>query len=379
MTSGPMGQKWTKNCGGDGLPFQIIRNDITKIKADAIVNTANPKPIVGGGTDSAIYNAAGEKKLLAERKKIGEIARGEAAITPAFNLQAKYIIHTVGPAWEDGKHGEFEILENCYRNSLRIAASNGCESIAFPLIATGVYGFPKDKALQIATSEIQKFLFENEMSVMLVVFDRKAFELSGKVFSEVQSFVDENYVKRSYHREYRGRHGKNDDLDLEEYELRYRELALEEDYAEEAVLLEATMPEPSSVFSDGIENMSLDEVIGNPGDSFQERLFKLIDQSGMDDVSMYKKANITKKVFSDIRSKKSYKPSKKTAVALIIALELPMDEAQDLLARAGFAFSPSSRFDLIVGYFISHGIYDIYTINEVLFANKQECLGTSLN
>jgi len=374
-----MGQKWTKNCGGDGLPFQIIRNDITKIKADAIVNTANPKPIVGGGTDSAIYNAAGEKKLLAERKKIGEIARGEAAITPAFNLQAKYIIHTVGPAWEDGKHGEFEILENCYRNSLRIAASNGCESIAFPLIATGVYGFPKDKALQIATSEIQKFLFENEMSVMLVVFDRKAFELSGKVFSEVQSFVDENYVKRSYHREYRGRHGKNDDLDLEEYELRYRELALEEDYAEEAVLLEATMPEPSSVFSDGIENMSLDEVIGNPGDSFQERLFKLIDQSGMDDVSMYKKANITKKVFSDIRSKKSYKPSKKTAVALIIALELPMDEAQDLLARAGFAFSPSSRFDLIVGYFISHGIYDIYTINEVLFANKQECLGTSLN
>ena len=374
-----MDQKWTKNCGGEDLPFQIVRNDITKIKADAIVNTANPKPIVGGGTDSAIYNAAGEKKLLSERKKIGEIARGEAAITPAFDLQAKYIIHTVGPAWEDGKHGEFEILENCYRNSLRIAASNGCESIAFPLIATGVYGFPKDKALQIATSEIQKFLFENEMSVMLVVFDRKAFELSGKVFSEVQSFVDENYVKRSYHREYRGRHGKNDDLDLEEYELRYRELALEEDYAEEAVLLEATMPEPSSVFSDGIENMSLDEVIGNPGDSFQERLFKLIDQSGMDDVSMYKKANITKKVFSDIRSKKSYKPSKKTAVALIIALELPMDEAQDLLARAGFAFSPSSRFDLIVGYFISHGIYDIYTINEVLFANKQECLGTSLN
>ena len=270
-------------------------------------------------------------------------------------------------------------MKNCYRNSLRIAASNGCASIAFPLIATGVYGFPKDKALQIATSEIQKFLFENEMSVMLVVFDRKAFELSGKVFSEVQSFVDENYVKRSYHREYRGRHGKNEDFDLEEYELRYRELAIEEDYAEEAVLLEAAMPEPSSVFSDGIENMSLDEVIGNPGDSFQERLFKLIDRSGMDDVSMYKKANITKKVFSDIRSKKSYKPSKKTAVALIIALELPMDEAQDLLARAGFAFSPSSRFDLIVGYFISHGIYDIYTINEVLFANKQECLGTSLN
>lgn len=361
------------------MPFQIIRNDITKIKADAIVNTANPKPIIGGGTDSAIYNAAGEAKLFSERKKIGEIARGEAAITPAFDLQAKYIIHTVGPAWEDGNHGEFDILRSCYKKSLDLAKEKHCDSIAFPLIATGVYGFPKDKALQIATSTIQEFLFENDMSVMLVVFDRKAFELSGKVFTDVQSFVDENYVKRSYHREYRSRHRETEEFELAEYELRLKELNLEEEFEEDAILSDVAMPESSSIFSDDMANMSLDEVIGNPGDSFQERLFKLIDRSGLDDVSMYKKANITKKVFSDIRSKKSYKPSKKTAVALIIALELPMDEAQDLLARAGFAFSPSSRFDLIVGYFISHGIYDIYTINEVLFANKQECLGTSLN
>lgn len=361
------------------MPFQIIRNDITKVKVDAIVNTANPKPIIGGGTDSAIYKAAGEDALLAERMKIGEIKRGSVAITPAFKLQAKYIFHTVGPAWEDGKHGEFDTLKSCYTNSLNLAKENHCESIAFPLIATGVYGFPKDKALQIATSAIQEFLFENDMSVMLVVFDRKAFELSGKVFTDVQSFVDENYIKRSYHREYHNRRRDLEKFGVEEYELRCSKLVAEEEDMEDAVLMNASMPEPSSIFTDGIADMSLDEVIGNPGDSFQERLFKLIDRSGLDDVSMYKKANITKKVFSDIRSKKSYKPSKKTAVALIIALELPMDEAQDLLARAGFAFSPSSRFDLIVGYFISHGIYDIYTINEVLFANKQECLGTSLN
>ncbi|MBQ8666099.1 MAG: macro domain-containing protein [Lachnospiraceae bacterium] len=372
------------------MPFQIIRNDITKVKADAIVNTANPKPIIGGGTDSAIYEAAGKNKLLAERRKIGDIHRGDARITPAFNLSAKYVIHTVGPAWQGGEHGEFDILESCYKRSLELAEENGCESIAFPLIATGVYGFPKDEALKIATSTIQEFLYEHDMAVMLVVFDRKAFELSGKVYADVQSYVDENYVKRSYHREYKLSVADSSYEDIEEYERRYRRNEPEafDDFTEDgspdedlvgAKLLDAAPILQKNVFSSGIEDMSLDELIGNPADSFQERLFQLIDRSGLDDVTVYKKANITKKVFSDIKTKKNYKPSKKTAVAFIIALELSMDEAQDLLSRAGFALSPSSRFDLIVGYFISHGNYDMMTINETLFANKQECLGTSLN
>lgn len=368
------------------MPFQIIRNDITKVKADAIVNTANPKPIIGGGTDSAIYAAAGKDKLLAERKKIGDIHRGDARITPAFNLSAKYVIHTVGPAWQGGENGEFDILESCYKRSLELAERKGCESIAFPLIATGVYGFPKDKALRIATATIQEFLYEHDMAVLLVVFDRKAFELSGKVYADVQSYVDENYVKRSYHREYRLKAAASCNEDAEVYGSRYllNEPESADDFSENCSPdgvkpLGANPMLHKNVFSDGIEAMSLDELIGNPADSFQERLFQLIDRSGLDDVTVYKKANITKKVFSDIKTKRNYKPSKKTAVAFIIALELSMDEAQDLLSRAGFTLSPSSRFDLIVGYFISHKNYDMMTINETLFANKQECLGTKLD
>ena len=334
------------------MPFQIIRNDITKVKADIIVNTANPKPTFDGGVDSAIYEAAGKEKLLAERKKIGDIAPGEAAITPAFSLNAKYIIHTVGPTWKDGKHSELETLKSCYEKSLDLALQNNCESIAFPLIATGVYGFPKDKALQVATSVIQEFLFEHEMSITLVVFDRKAFELSGKVYSDVQEYISENYV----------------DLSMRcESMMRRSERRVDTLSAPEAC------PDESEMFDYSEE--SLDELLNSPAENFQEKLFSLIDNSGLDDVAVYKKANITKKVFSDIKTKKNYRPSKKTAVAFAIALELSLDETVDLLQRAGMALSPSSKFDLIVRYYISHGIYDMMEINLTLFKNQQECLG----
>ena len=334
------------------MPFQIIRNDITKVKADIIVNTANPKPTFDGGVDSAIYEAAGKEKLLAERKKIGDIAPGETAITPAFSLNAKYIIHTVGPTWKDGKHSELETLKSCYEKSLDLALQKNCESIAFPLIATGVYGFPKDKALQVATSVIQEFLFEHEMSITLVVFDRKAFELSGKVYSDVQEYISENYV----------------DLSMRcESMMRRSERRVDTLSAPEACTDESEMFDYSEE--------SLDELLNSPAENFQEKLFSLIDNSGLDDVTVYKKANITKKVFSDIKTKKNYRPSKKTAVAFAIALELSLDETVDLLQRAGMALSPSSKFDLIVRYYISHGIYDMMEINLTLFKNQQECLG----
>lgn len=366
------------------MPFQIIRNDITKVKVDAIVNTANPKPLIGGGTDRAIYEAAGKDRLLAERKKIGDIRRGESRITPAFGLPAKYVIHTVGPAWHGGTQGEFDILGDCYRKSLELAEKNGCESVAFPLIATGVYGFPRDKVLRIATSVIQEFLFGHEMAVLLVVFDRSAFELSGKVYADVQSFVDENYVKRSYRREYRMDMAESECYAAEDCERiccceeMEGEIVPPEAVFRRAKVLDASLLREKNVFADGMGSKSLDELVGCPAGSFGERLFQLIDQSGLDDVTVYKRANITKKVFSDIKNRKNYKPSKKTAVAFIIALELKMEDAQDLLARAGFALSPSSRFDLIVGYFISHGNYDMMAINETLFAYRQECLGTRL-
>ena len=184
------------------MPFRIVRNDITKVKADIIVNTANPNPICASGTDLAIYEAAGKEQLLAERAQIGKIARGEIAVTGAYNLNAKYIIHTVGPVWEDGKHHEFDILENCYRKSLQKAAQLKCDSITFPLISTGVYGFPKDKALQIAVSVFSEFLLENDMQIILVVFDKKSFQLSSQIVGEIDSYIDANYVRDSHKREY---------------------------------------------------------------------------------------------------------------------------------------------------------------------------------
>lgn len=328
------------------MPFKIVRNNITHVKADAIVNTANPMPVVGGGTDSAVYDAAGREELLSKRREIGEIKPGEARVTDAFALDAKYIIHTVGPVWVDGAHGEAEVLRNCYRNSLELAGKLDCKSIAFPLISTGVYGFPKDEALQIALAEINSFLLKSEMQVVLVVFDRKSFELSGKLLSGIEEYIDENgvdvTVKREYgpnsrfHAEYRSNH------------LSMREL------------------QPAKKLSD---------VLGEAGKSFQDKLFELIDASGMTDVEVYKKANIDRKVFSRIKCKKDYKPSKKTAVSFAIALKLDMAATKDLLGRAGFAFSPSSRSDLIISYFIEQKRYDIYEINTALFEYDEPILG----
>ena len=361
------------------MPFQIIRNDITKVKADAIVNTANPNVVVGSGTDSAIYHAAGEKELLAERKKIGIMMPGEVAYTPAFNLDAKYIIHTIGPSWIDGNHNEREILHSCYEKSLNLAAELECKSIAFPLIATGVYGFPKDEALQIALAEINKFLLSHDMRVILVVFDRKAFELSGKLVGDIEEYIDEHSADEIRDAEYGGRYGNTRRERLERLESlhsaimpdTYDEDEPEEDESESQIIY-AEVAAPS--FPD-VSGMSLDEVLDSSEDTFQQRLFKLIDESGMDDVTVYKKANIDRKVFSRIRCKEDYKPKKKTAVAFAIALQLDMPTMLDLLSRAEIAFSPSNKFDLIITYFITNKVYDIYEINAALFKYGQPILG----
>lgn len=329
------------------MPFQIIRNDITKVKADAIVNTANPNVTIGSGTDTAIYNAAGKEKLLAERKKIGLMYPGQVAHTLAFDLDAKYVFHTIGPSWIDGNHNERNILNSCYEQSLNLAAELACESIAFPLIATGVYGFPKDEALQIALATINKFLLSHDMKVILVVFDRKAFELSWKLFMDIEEYIDEYTV------------GEIRDA---EYGERYRNECRERQERQETSITHRAATEP------------LNNVLDSLGDTFQQRLFKLINESAMDDVAVYKKANIDRKVFSKIRCNKEYKPKKKTAVALAIALRLDMPTMLDLLARAEIAFSPSNKFDLIITYFITNKVYDIYEINAVLFKYGQPIL-----
>lgn len=357
------------------MPFKIIRNDITKVKADAIVNTANPNVAVGSGTDSAIYNAAGKEELLAERKKIGIMFPGQAAYTNAFNLDAKYIIHTIGPTWIDGFHEERETLHSCYEKSLNIAAELKCKSVAFPLIATGVYGFPKDEALQIALSEINKFLLLHDMQVILVVFDRKSFELSGKLIGDIEEYIDEHTTTETRDAEYRGAL-RNERFERLKYLGEPKMLkAFEEDVQESHEFNEeCSYIDAAPTFPD-VSGMSLDEVLGNDEDTFQQRLFKLIDESGLDDVTVYKKANIDRKVFSRIRCKEDYKPKKKTAIAFAIALRLDMSTMIDLLSRAEIAFSPSNKFDLIITYFVTNNIYDIYEINAALFKYGQPTLG----
>ena len=362
------------------MPFQIIRSDITKIMADAIVNTANPKPIIGRGTDSAIYAAAGEDRLLAARKKIGDIAPGPAAWTDAFSLDARYIIHTVGPVWIDGEHGERDTLRACYANSLELADRLSCESVAFPLIASGTYGFPKAEALHIALSEIQRFLLTHEMNVTLVVFDRSALELSQKLVGEIEQYIDDHTVNALREREQSK--GKIESRRLDRRWIgRPRKTEIDGcGYAAPAPIREEaaeTIPPPLPTCG-AIPNMagrSLEEVVSDAGESFQQRLFRLIDESGMDDVTVYKKANIDRKVFSHIRCRPDYTPKKKTAVAFAIALELDMPTMTDLLSRAGIAFSPSSTFDLIISFFVTNGIYDIYEINAALFKYGQPILG----
>ena len=364
------------------MPFQIIRSDITKVKADVIVNTANPYPVIGSGTDSAVYHVAGEQKLLAERKKIGNIAPGQVAVTPAFELPAKYIIHTVGPVWEDGNHGERDILRSCYEKSLNKAVELKAESIAFPLIATGVYGFPKDEALNIALAEIGKFLLTNDMKVVLVVFDRKAFELSGQLVSDIDEFIDDHGVRLAREAEYGNGFDRLDRRRMEmtsmlaDEELFHRRTEILDTEEEEELFDGAPAPmTPMSAPIMDMEEESLDDVLQNAGDTFQQKLFQLIDASGLDDVTVYKKANIDRKVFSRIRCKEDYKPKKKTAVAFAIALQLDMPTMLDLLSRAEIAFSPSNKFDLIITYFVTHGIYDIFEINAALFRYGQPILG----
>ena len=390
------------------MALQIIRNNIINIEADAIVNTANPSAAVGRGVDQAIYEAAGWDQLLEAREKIGELLPGEAAWTPAFDLHAKYIIHTVGPEWRGGGFGERETVAQCYRRSLELAAELGCESTACPLIATGTYGFPKDEALRIAMSEISGFLLSNEMEVLLVVYDKESFEVSGKLFSDIKSFIGDR--EAAYDAEYRSYgHARASLPDMPESSGQYKAAKNQPESSERRGFFgrirhrkryeERTeytlMEEAPSIKADydlltdeetaeydmsyapafPSEEKSLEERLKHLDKTFQQYLFMLIDRRGLSDPDVYNKANIDRKHFSKIRSNIDYTPSKKTALALAIALELNIDETRDLLARAGLALSPSKTFDRIIEYCIETSNYDIYEINCILFKYDQPTLG----
>ena len=420
------------------MPFSIIRNDITKVAADAIVNTANPQPVIGAGTDSAIYKAAGAERLLAERRKIGAIHPGEAAVTPAFALPAKYIIHTVGPAWRGGEAGEFETLASCYRKSLLLAKQLGCESVAFPLISTGTYGFPKDKALSVAMETIEDFLQDDDLDVTLTVLNKEAFTLSRDLLDDVQSYIDDRTAEQLHQAEYGAPFGigmyderraakaamppqaqpmvqsgaMSGSRPAEQSKPRKRKGLFQKLSSLGKKEANAALPEASEVsYNDRVEDLSIHSVpaagstaqpaaseevkelhslvlekddspslpdrMAHLGDTFQERLLRLIDSQDLTDPEVYKKANLDRKLFSKIRSNAEYRPKKTTVLALAIALELDLAQTKDLLARAGFAFSPSSKFDLIVQYCFEKGIYDIFEVNALLFQYDQPLLGAS--
>ena len=341
------------------MPFTIVRQDITKMKVDAIVNAANTDLQMGGGVCGAIFKAAGAAQLQAACDKLAPIKTGEAVITSGFDLPAKFVIHAAGPVYryQNAEQSE-KLLRSAYMESLRLAIENNCESIAFPLISSGIYGYPKDEALQVATAAIQDFLINNDIDITLVVFDKSAFTVSRELLGEVESYIDEHYV--------------------DTHQIKRRKLL---DVERQAI---SEADERANIFNEPLlEEMlapigapaPLDDLVGNLDEPFSQMLLRLIDAKGMTDVEVYKRANLDRKLFSKIRSNKGYMPSKRTAIALAVALELSLDETDDLLERAGYALSHAVKFDVIVEYFITNSKYDVFEINEVLFEYDQPLLG----
>ena len=329
------------------MPLIIVRNDITTMRVDAIVNAANESLLGGGGVDGCIHRAAGPE-LLAECRRLGGCRTGEAKLTRGYRLPCKYIIHTVGPVWHGGDHGEQEQLVSCYRTSLALARKHHCQTVAFPLISSGVYGYPKEQALRTAMNTIGAFLLEHDMTVYLVIFDRSAYQISSRLFADIAAYIDDHYVDA--HTDF------------------IRPCPA-------SIPVEAQMA-PSPAFSPASRPpRSLDDRLKHLDAGFSETLLTRIDRSGKKDSEIYKRANVDRKLFSKIRSNPDYRPSKPTALAFAIALELDLTETRDLIARAGYALSRSSKFDVIIEYFISQRNYNIYEINEALFAFDQSLLG----
>ena len=338
------------------MPLEIVRNDITKMSVDAIVNAANRSLLGGGGVDGSIHRAAGPEMLDACRA-LGGCETGDAKITKGFNLPCKYVIHTVGPIWYGGGHGEQEKLTSCYRTCLALAKDFKCETVAFPLISSGVYGYPKDRALRVAVNAISEFLMENDMTVYIVIFDRTSYQIGGKLFSDIAEYIDDHYV------------------DLHS-NFRTEQLRSANCFGMASLSRATSVPEFMAAPCAPPDRCSnLEDVLVELDAGFSQTLLELIDRTGKKDSEIYKKANVDRKLFSKIRNNPDYKPSKSTAIAFAIALELDLEETKDFIARAGFALSHSNKFDVIIEYFIKQKNYNIFEINEALFVFDQSLLG----
>lgn len=349
------------------MPFKIVRNDITKMRCDAIVNTANTKPIIGSGCDYAVYKAAGKRRLSEYREKnIGEVPEGDVFLTPGFRLPAHYIIHAVSPLYIDGAHGEEEKLRNCYRKSLSLAWEQRCRSIAFPVISTGSFGYPKEEGIRIAADEIQAFLQNHEMLIYLVVFDAQSARYGKRFDKDLQAYIDENYVGAKHHEEYGIQTmALRRDLDDEAFSP-YEDDLYEDDLYEED-------SEEENAFTQ-LHESKLEERMKHLTDSFSEYLLYLIEEKGMTNADVYKRALVDKKTFSKIKNHADYHPQKMTAMCLCMGAKLNLDETRDLLARAGYALSPCDKTDIIFSYFIENQIYDMIELDIQLEEHGLSCL-----
>ena len=387
------------------MPFKIVRNDITQMNTEAIVNTANAWPEVGAGCDTAVYNAAGYDELLAYRSEnIGFVPEGEVFITPGFGLKARYIIHAVSPLFMGGIDGEEEKLRSCYRKSLQLAKENGVRSIAFPLIATGSFGYPKEEGMRIAVDEINAFLLKDEMEVYLVVFGDGDKELGRKLYPDLEEYIDRKYVSEKVREEYFGLNSALSDrvygasLAMEREapaeDVGQPDMSMAKMAMEDAAILEASsMPEaamreyltdeavaePMAAaeecldFADGHES-KLNERIKHLSDTFSEYLLYLIREKKMENAEVYKRAIVDKKIFSKIKNNPDYHPQKLTALCLCVGAKLNLDETKDLLARAGYALSPCDKTDIIFSYFIENEIYDMIELDIQLEEHGLSCI-----
>ena len=358
------------------MPFQIIRADITKMKCDAIVNPTNEGLLPGGGVDAAIHKAAGTE-LYVMCQTLGGLSVGGAKMTPAYNLPCKYVIHTVGPYWQGGGQNERQLLQSCYRQALSIAKASKCKSIAFPLISSGTYGYPKDQVLATALDVIKDFLYENEMLIYLVVYDKTAYELSEQLSYGVAAYIDDNYAAETLTACDMARE-RVDEVLYDEEEKLYSSIKGKS-------CRRSLMPESREMSEERLprshwRNQSVPE-FGSVNSikkfmyrGFKDTLLAYVDEKGISDTDCYKRANVSRQTWHKIITDPHYTPKKNTAIALAIALELNIDETQALLATAGFILSKSSLFDVIIMYCIVKGIYDVFQIDTILFRYDQTTL-----
>lgn len=338
------------------MPFYIIKKDITLMEVGAIVNAANRDLQMGGGVCGSIFRKAGAKKLQEACDKLAPIETGEAVITPGFDLAAKYIIHAAGPIYNPkDPRTSAQLLSSTYLSALNLAVEQGLESIAFPLISSGIYGYPKQDALDVAKYIIKNFLENNDLSVYLVLFDGTPVPANQRLLSDIKHYLNRYLEDKS--------------LPFLSFNQALAQLeSLSRDYAHPQIAAPAHYKEA--------KEKDIDEILNELDEPFSTSLLRLIDAKGKTDVEVYKKANIDRKLFSKIRSSEHYTPSKRTALALAVGLELNLEETDSLLKKAGYTLSRSQKSDVIIEYFIINRNYDIYQINEALYAYDQAMLGS---